>query len=176
VLDEEVTIVGAGLAGLSAAITLQSAGCAVRVVEASDRVGGRVASDHIDGFTLDRGFQLINANYPELERLGATENLPFITLPRVIDISIENNRVALGDPRIFPLAALDTRSGSLLSKMKFLGYLLSHARSNSSVEDEMKKLGSLYTTVLRPFLSGVFLTSPANVDAISGKEIVIYLR
>lgn len=172
VLDKEVTIVGAGLAGLSAAITLQSAGCTVRIVEASDRVGGRVASDHIDGFTLDRGFQLINANYPELQRLGVMANLPFIKLPRAIDIAIENNRIPLGDPRFFPLAALDNRSGSLLSKMKFLGYLLSHASSYSSVEDEMKKMGRLYTTVLRPFLSGVFLTSPANVDAVSGKEIV----
>ena len=60
-LDKEVTVIGAGLAGLSAALTLQSAGRAVRVIEASDRVGGRVATDFIDGFTLDRGFQLINS-------------------------------------------------------------------------------------------------------------------
>ena len=42
-LDKEVTVIGAGLAGLSAALTLQDAGCPVRVIEASDRVGGRVA-------------------------------------------------------------------------------------------------------------------------------------
>ena len=67
--DREITVVGAGLAGLSAAITLQNAGRAVRVVEASDRPGGRVSTDLIDGFTLDRGFQLINAHYPEKKRL-----------------------------------------------------------------------------------------------------------
>jgi phytoene dehydrogenase-like protein len=50
-------VVGAGLAGMSAAITLQKNGADVVVVEASDRTGGRVASDQIDGFTLDRGFQ-----------------------------------------------------------------------------------------------------------------------
>ena len=57
-------VIGAGLAGLSAALTLQEAGAEVTVLESSDRVGGRVASDLIDGFILDRGFQLINLNYP----------------------------------------------------------------------------------------------------------------
>jgi phytoene dehydrogenase-like protein len=51
-LDKEVTVIGAGLAGLSAALTLQGAGRSVRVIESSDRVGGRVATDIIDGFTL----------------------------------------------------------------------------------------------------------------------------
>jgi phytoene dehydrogenase-like protein len=39
------------------------------VLESSDRPGGRVTSDVIDGFVCDRGFQLINANYPEIKRL-----------------------------------------------------------------------------------------------------------
>jgi phytoene dehydrogenase-like protein len=59
-------VIGAGLAGLSAALTLQDAGAQVTVLESSDRPGGRVASDIIDGFILDRGFQLINMNYPEV--------------------------------------------------------------------------------------------------------------
>ena len=67
--DKSVVVIGGGLAGLSAAITLQEAGRDVEIFEGGDRVGGRVASDHIDGFTLDRGFQLINANYPELQDL-----------------------------------------------------------------------------------------------------------
>jgi len=36
----------------------------------------------------------------------------------------------------------------------------------------MKPLGDLYWRVLKPFLTGVFLTSPASVDAVTGKEIV----
>jgi phytoene dehydrogenase-like protein len=70
-------VIGAGLAGLSAALTLQDAGAEVTVLESSDRPGGRVASDLIDGFILDRGFQLIKLNYPEVKRWGIERELDF---------------------------------------------------------------------------------------------------
>ena len=50
--DKKVAVIGAGLAGLSAALTLQDAGCDVEVFESADRVGGRVATDFIDGYRL----------------------------------------------------------------------------------------------------------------------------
>ena len=62
-------IVGAGLAGLAAAVHLTAAGRTVTVLEASDGVGGRVRSDVVDGFTLDRGFQVLLTAYPEVDRL-----------------------------------------------------------------------------------------------------------
>ncbi|MEY3795831.1 MAG: hypothetical protein RLZZ120_942 [Actinomycetota bacterium] len=171
-LDKEVTVIGAGLAGLSAALTLQGAGRLVRVIEASDRVGGRVASDVIDGFTLDRGFQLINSQYPELKRLKVMEEVDFIAAPRAVEISLGENRIALGDPRSHPLSAFSSETGSLTSKVNFLRYLYSHSNVSISVEDELQKLGDLYKKVLCPFLTGVFLTSPANVNAVIGKEII----
>ena len=61
--DKPVAVIGAGLAGLSAALTLQEAGREVVIYDGSDRVGGRVATDYIDGFTLDRGFQLRTTHY-----------------------------------------------------------------------------------------------------------------
>jgi len=171
-LDKEVTVIGAGLAGLSAALTLQDAGCPVRVIEASDRVGGRVATDVIDGFTLDRGFQLINSQYPELKRLKVMDEVSFIAAPRAVEISLGQSRISLGDPRTYPLSAFSSKAGSLGSKLNFLRYLYSKSSSGLSVEDELQNLGDLYQKVLRPFLTGVFLTSPAHVSAVNGKEII----
>ena len=64
----DAVVVGAGLAGLSAARELQRAGRTVTVVETSDGVGGRVRTDHVDGFLLDRGFQVLLTAYPEARR------------------------------------------------------------------------------------------------------------
>ena len=66
--DVEVVVVGAGLAGLRCAALLTEAGREVRIWEAADEVGGRIRTDVIDGFRCDRGFQVLNPAYPELER------------------------------------------------------------------------------------------------------------
>ena len=63
-----VVIVGAGLAGLTAARVLNQRGLDVVILEASDGVGGRVRSDVVDGFILDRGFQVLLTAYPEIHR------------------------------------------------------------------------------------------------------------
>ncbi|MDA7934695.1 FAD-dependent oxidoreductase, partial [Akkermansiaceae bacterium] len=60
-----IVIVGAGLSGLACAVTLHRSGREVVVLEASDGVGGRVRTDEIDGFLLDRGFQVYLDAYPE---------------------------------------------------------------------------------------------------------------
>ena len=63
----DVVIVGAGLAGLSAAREIQRHGLSVIVLESSDDVGGRVRTDIVDGFQLDRGFQVMLTAYPEFK-------------------------------------------------------------------------------------------------------------
>jgi phytoene dehydrogenase-like protein len=65
----EVVIIGAGLAGLSCALSLEAAGVAVTLLEASDSPGGRVRTDMVNGFHLDRGFQVLLTGYPEAKRL-----------------------------------------------------------------------------------------------------------
>ena len=64
----DVVIVGAGLAGLTAARVLSESGVEAVIFESSDGVGGRVRSDIVDGFVLDRGFQVLLTGYPEIHR------------------------------------------------------------------------------------------------------------
>ena len=64
-MSDPVVIVGGGLAGLAAARRLVAAGLPTRLLEASDDVGGRVRTDRVDGFLLDRGFQVLLTAYPE---------------------------------------------------------------------------------------------------------------
>jgi phytoene dehydrogenase-like protein len=65
----DVVIIGAGLAGLSCALSLEAAGLSVTLLEASDAPGGRVRTDLVEGFRLDRGFQVMLTAYPEAKRL-----------------------------------------------------------------------------------------------------------
>ena len=64
----EVIVVGAGLAGLTAARELRRAGRSVVVLEASDGLGGRVRTDRVDGHLVDRGFQVLFPAYPAYRR------------------------------------------------------------------------------------------------------------
>ncbi len=66
---KDVAIIGAGLAGLHCALVLQQAGLDIVVLEASDAPGGRIRTDKVDGFLLDRGFQVLLTAYPEAQRL-----------------------------------------------------------------------------------------------------------
>ena len=68
-------IVGSGLSGLACAVTLHNAGIPVQVFEASDGVGGRVRTDRVEGFLLDRGFQVYLSAYPEAGKLLDLEAL-----------------------------------------------------------------------------------------------------
>ncbi|MEU6120770.1 NAD(P)/FAD-dependent oxidoreductase [Streptomyces sp. NPDC047123] len=76
----DVVIVGAGAAGLSAAHRLTSAGVTTVVLEAAPYVGGRMSTEKVDGFRLDRIGQLLTTSYPELRRtpgLGSLVLRPF---------------------------------------------------------------------------------------------------
>jgi len=67
-VSADTILVGAGLAGLACARELARAGRQVLLVEVADRVGGRVATDTVDGFRIDRGFQVYLDAYPEGRR------------------------------------------------------------------------------------------------------------
>ena len=67
-MNPDVIVVGAGVSGLVAALELKRRGFDVLILEASDDVGGRVRTDVVDGFQLDRGFQVLLTAYPEARR------------------------------------------------------------------------------------------------------------
>lgn len=68
-IDSPVVIIGAGMAGLSCAVYLKQAGVDALVLDGADGVGGRVRTDLVDGFRLDRGFQILLTAYPETRQL-----------------------------------------------------------------------------------------------------------
>src|SRR5690348_16824770 len=88
----EVVVVGAGLAGLACAQRLVGRGVDVVVLEAAEAVGGRVRTDTVNGFLCDRGFQLINPGYPEVQRTLDLAALRLQPLPAAIVVATGNGR------------------------------------------------------------------------------------
>ncbi len=62
----DVAVIGAGVAGLTCAQALERSGFVVRLLEATDRVGGRVGTDLVDGYRCDRGLQWFNPEDADL--------------------------------------------------------------------------------------------------------------
>ena len=173
-MAKPVVIIGAGLAGISAALHLEQHNRETIVLESGDRAGGRVATDCIDGYLCDRGFQLINAKYPALQELDVIKEIDFIKAPRIVEVAMGTARFTLGDPRVSPWSALDRATGTLPEKLDLIRYLLTKSVSSRSIGEELRAAGTgnLYSRVLEPFLSGVFLASPGRVDAIYGKSVI----
>ncbi len=173
-MNNPVVVIGAGLAGLSAALEIQKAGREVIVLEAAERAGGRVQSDSIDGFTCDRGFQLINAKYPELVALNVLGKLDFRFADRAINVAVDNKLHRLGDPRRYPFSAFDLATGSVMEKFSLVKALMGKPKANQSIDEYLVSagLGKTLDRVLKPFLRGVYLTDLANVSAPAGLEIM----
>jgi len=173
---KKVIVIGAGLAGLSAALTLENEGIAVTVLESSDRPGGRVTSDEIDGFICDRGFQLLNANYPEIRKLRLINEIDFVPASSVIEVARNEKRIKIGDPRSAFFSVFNSETGSILEKVRLLKYLV-RSKPAASVGDDLKNsgLGKTYERVLRPFLTGVFLADPLLINSEYGRTAIKHL-
>lgn len=119
--DADVVIVGAGLAGLCCARTVADAGLTVAVLEAADAVGGRVRTDLVDGYRLDRGFQILLTAYPEVVARLDLDALRLATFDPASLVWTGRSMQRVADPLRRPGALLDTLRadvGSLADKAR----------------------------------------------------------
>ena len=119
--DRPIVIVGAGLAGLACATTLHDAGRAVRVIEASDGVGGRVRTDRVDGFLLDRGFQVLLTAYPEAHRQLDLEALDLRRFDPGALVHLGSQHSVIADPFRSPsrlIESIRSPAASLTDKLR----------------------------------------------------------
>ncbi len=160
-------VVGAGLAGLTTARKLQSYGKSVLVLEASDRVGGRVKSDYRDGFIFDHGFQVINPRYPEVAKSKVLKSLDFKYISGSIRLADLDIKVG------YNLGSLSSDIGNSLEKFKFISFVLNPKVSlEKNFGHYTADFPKLYANVLAPFLSGVFLTDPRDISAVVAQQIL----
>ena len=170
--NAEVIIIGAGLAGLTAAKLLKAAGRSVLVLEASDGVGGRVRTDEVDGYLLDRGFQVFLTAYPEAMNLLDYEALDLCRFDPGALILSKDGVSKLGDPvrkpdslisTLFsPAATLADKLRMLRLKLKLSGKSIDEIFSapEMTTTEYLKKegfSGTILNRFFRPFMTGVFL-------------------
>ncbi|MBA0666693.1 hypothetical protein Goklo_003069, partial [Gossypium klotzschianum] len=166
-----VIVIGAGLAGLAAATRLNSDNIPFLLLEASDGVGGRVRTDVVDGFLLDRGFQIFITAYPEAQKLLNYNELNLRKFYSGARIYYDGKFHTVADPlRHFSdsLLSLGNPIGSVLDKLLIAltrVRVLSKSYEEIMSADEvstiqlLKNVGfsdSMIGRFFRPFFGGIF--------------------
>lgn len=176
-----VIIIGAGAAGLVAAIELEKAGHRPLLLEADDRVGGRLKTDQVEDFRLDRGFQVLLTDYPEVSRYLDLKALGVNTFRPGGHIHTRQQHFRFADPLREPAQIIrSTLSpiGTLSDKIK-LGQLGLKLRSKSIEDcfngytekptiDYLWSLGfseQIVERFFRPFFGGIFLEQELTTPA-----------
>jgi phytoene dehydrogenase-like protein len=178
----QIIVVGGGVAGLACARLLAQAGHSITLFEASDDIGGRVRSDYAEGYTFDRGFQVLFDAYPAARRLL---DLPALDLrcftPGAI-ICREGRRDSVSDPLRdrHPLAALSAALTPLLTPLDKLHTLRLALRLRAQSIDEVLAgedmttadyltrqgfSGAAIDNFFRPFFGGIFLDRTLQTSA-----------
>ncbi|MEM9828553.1 MAG: NAD(P)/FAD-dependent oxidoreductase [Planctomycetota bacterium] len=170
----DVIVIGAGIAGLTCARVLHQAGKNVLLLEASQRVGGRIRTDVEDGFRMDHGFQVFLTAYPTCNRHLDLDRLRLRRFRPGASIRWRDEFRILGDPWREPSTVWSTathpaatlgdklRIAKLRAELKRLPIASVAKRQNVSTETMLEQRGFSPTFVesfFRPFMGGVFLDS-----------------
>lgn len=179
-MDQSIVIIGAGVSGLVAAIHLEEAGYSPILLEAKDRVGGRVLTDQKDGFLLDHGFQVLLTAYKEAQHYLDFKALQLNYFESGAIIFEGQKRIDIYDPlRDFTKgpAMLFSTVGSL--KDKFLIWKLTDTLKRTPREQLFQKhKGStiqflqdygfspgIIQRFFKPFFGGIFLENQLETGA-----------
>ena len=178
--DRKIHIVGAGVSGLVAAKVLEAHGCSSVVIERTDRVGGRVKTDVIDGFQLDHGFQVLLTSYPEAQKHLDYKALELQKILPGASIFLNKKQKIIGDPLkaisfLFP--TLFSGIGCFSDKLRILQLNRTLKRKNisdifSGTEIStalyLKQFGfsnDIIRDFFTPFFSGIFLESKLETSS-----------
>ncbi|WP_051845354.1 NAD(P)/FAD-dependent oxidoreductase [Streptomyces globisporus] len=176
----DVVVVGAGAAGLACAGDLCRAGLRVLVLEAGDAAGGRMRTDRVAGFTVDRGFQVFNTSYPQVKRRMDLKALRLRAFTPGVLVHTESGPRRFTDPSRRPSGCRDLLPGRLASGRDLLALSALSARdalapaswlrrgTDGTTRDALSAAGvspRLVETLFRPFLSGVFLEDRLETSA-----------
>lgn len=178
-MEADVLVIGAGLAGLNAARRLEGAGLVPLVLEASDAIGGRVRTDSVDGFRLDRGFQVLNPAYPALREAVDVARLALRPFGRGLVVHTASGSRELVDPFRQPWAAGELVRASLADgagTRALARWLLPALRGRGALAalpdesltaslDAAGVRGALRTEILEPFLTGVLADDQGATSA-----------
>jgi phytoene dehydrogenase-like protein len=176
-----IVIIGAGVAGLTCAKYLKDNGIEALVLEASDAVGGRVRTDEVDGFKLDRGFQVLLTSYPEARKLLNYNALNLKVIPSGARIREGNRFFIMPNPlkNIGSLPqALLAPVGNFWDKLKILQLKITteNAPDPTTVGTTTPQTAARFLTeygysttmmqrFFRPFFRGIFLEKQLETDA-----------
>lgn len=170
--DPDVVIVGAGLAGLACALRLQEKNISCQILESADEAGGRIRTDVVEGFLLDRGFQVLLTAYPEAKQRLDYDGLHLKSFAPGAMIRVEGAFHKIADPFRRPAEAMQTvfsPIGSFRDKLKIASLRQKvcsgtleelYARPELTTLEELRELGFsnlMIDRFFRPFYGGIFL-------------------
>lgn len=167
-----IGIIGSGLAGLTAAKVLNEKGLGFQVIEASDRIGGRVKTDEIEGFLLDHGFQVLLTSYPQVQKHLHLDELNLGSFSPGARIYANGITSIISDPLREPAKVFSTLFSPLTTigdSLRILKLKSHEETSDSPTIDLLKNIGfteKFITSFFKPFFTGIFLEknlkTPAN--------------